>query len=95
MRKEDIIGKLARERVVETLAERVCRRPGSELKDLCQMVYLILLEYDGDKIADLYENKQINFFIVRILKNQFYGKTSAYHYAYRKFSLKSEPLKDE
>lgn len=95
MKASEVIGKLANEGVVERLAEKVCRRPAGQLSDLCQMVYLILLEYDSEKIVELYERRQINFFIVRILKNQFFGKTSSYHYAYRHFSLKSEPLKNE
>ena len=73
----EIIDQLARERRVETMLANIAKRPVSgTLEDLCQMVYLILLEYDDAKIEDLWEHGQINFFIARILLNQYRSTNS-------------------
>lgn len=46
----EIVGELARFRVVEDMVQNIARSPLTpDLKDLCQLVYLIVLEYDGDK----------------------------------------------
>ena len=57
----------------------------ADLKDLCQMVYLILLEYDEGKLQDLWENDQINFFLARIIINQYRSSNSPFHYLFRRF----------
>lgn len=86
MNKYQIIEELAKDKVVEELVQHSAHQPMSaDLYDLSQMVYLILLEYDDDKIIDLYENKQIRYFIVRIILNQFLSNNSPFHYIYRKF----------
>lgn len=71
MTNNEIITELARERIVEQIARNVCPRMGAELlADLAQDVYLALLKTDNDKLCDLYEHgTQINYYIVRIIKN--------------------------
>lgn len=49
------------------------------------MVYLILLEYDEQKLQDLWENNQMNFFIVRIIVNQYNSVNSPFYTTFRKF----------
>ena len=52
--KETIIETLAKDRRVEALVENIAHHSlTADLKDLCQMVYLILLEYDESKLQDL------------------------------------------
>ncbi len=90
MKKEKIIETLAKEKRVEALVENIARQALTpELKDLCQMVYLILLEYDEAKLRDLWENGQINFFLVRIIINQYRSSNSPFHSLYRKFQERS------
>lgn len=90
MDKYRIIDEMSRNRVVERIVENIARQSMSpELKDLSQMVYLILLEYDEEKIADLWMNDQMNFFVVRIVLNQFHSSNSPFHKLYRKYQLKS------
>lgn len=55
--------------------------------DLVQEVYLILLEYDRDKIEQMIKNKQINFFISRIIMNQVFSCTSEFHKKYIKWDI--------
>lgn len=61
----------------------------ADLKDLCQMVYLILLEYDEDILRDLWDNDQINFFLARIIINQYRSSNSPFHTIFRKYQERS------
>ena len=46
---------LAQERRVETMVENIAKQPlSADLKDLAQMVYVILLEYDEGRLLDLW-----------------------------------------
>ena len=83
--KVHIIETLAKERRVEALVENIAHHSlTADLKDLCQMVYLVLLEYDATKLLDLWENNQINFFLARIIINQYRSSNSPFHYIFRK-----------
>lgn len=89
----EIIDQLARERRVETMLANIAKRPVSgTLEDLCQMVYLILLEYDEGKIVDLWENGQINFFLARILLNQYRSTNSPFYKLFRKYESKATDI---
>lgn len=86
---------LANERRVETMVENIAHRSlTDDLKDLCQMVYVILLEYDEARLCDLWENGQINFFLARIIINQYRSSTSPFHAIYRKYQERSVPIGD-
>ena len=88
--KQTIIEILAKERRVEALVENIAHHSlTADLKDLCQMVYLILLEYDESKLQDLWENDQINFFLARIIINQYRSSNSPFHTIFRKFQERS------
>ena len=90
MGRREIIEILAKEQRVEHLVENIAHQELDQtLKDLCQMVYLILLEYDEDKIVDLWNNDEINFFIARIIINQYRSTNSPFHTIYRKTQSKS------
>ena len=76
---------LARGEEVERIVCRVARRPLDEdLRDLAQMVYLVLLTYDEGKIVDLYESDALRYFIVRVASNQYWSNHSAFHKAFRR-----------
>ena len=53
------------------------------------MVYMILLEYDEVKLQDLWVNAQMNFFLVRIILNQYRSSNSPFHTIFRKFQERS------
>ena len=93
--KETIIETLAKDRKVEALVENIAHHSlTADLKDLCQMVYLILLEYDESKLQDLWENEQINFFIARIILNQYRSSNSPFHAIFRKYQDRSLSIGD-
>lgn len=88
--REEIVMQMASERMVEKMVQRIAQQSLSDdLKDLCQMIYLILLEYDETKLQDLWTNKQMNFFVVRIILNQLKSRFSPYYKSFRKFQERS------
>ena len=93
--KKTIIETLAKDRRVEALVENIAHHSlTADLKDLCQMAYLILLEYDESKLQDLWENEQINFFIARIILNQYRSSNSPFHAIFRKYQERSLSIGD-
>lgn len=88
MEKAEIIEAIAKERMVEIMVQNIAHESlstNADLSDLCQMVYLILLEYDDDKLIDLWEHNQMRFFIARIIVNQYRSSLSPFHIIFRKF----------
>lgn len=84
--KNEIIETLAKERFVERMIENIAHQSlSADLKDLSQMVYLILLEYDESRLQDLWEHDQMNYFIARIIVNQYRSSNSPFHTIFRKF----------
>lgn len=57
----------------------------NDIDDLEQEIYMILLTYDKDKIIDMYKKKQLNYFIVGIVKRQYNSRTSPYYKKYKKY----------
>ena len=89
--KSEIVEAVAKARIVETMVENIAHQSlSADLKDLTQMVYLILLEYDESKLQDLWENDQMVFFIARIIINQYRSSNSPFHAIYRKFRQRAE-----
>lgn len=93
MDKGGIIEALAKGRVVEMLIENIAHQPLTpDLKDLSQMIYVILLEYDADKIVELWNAGEMNFFIARIVLNQYRSTTSTFHYQIRQYVQKAADI---
>lgn len=92
--KRAIVDDLAKRKVVETMVQNIARRSVAtpELQDLAQMVYLVILEYDTDKIEDLYLNDELGFFIARVILNQYRSNTSPFYYQLKKFNSNAAPL---
>lgn len=83
-----IVEALARGRVVEHIAEGVCKRPAGELSDLCSIVYLGLLEMDPAKLRSLAEGG-LNFYIVGMIRRQFYGNRTTFYKECIEFAARS------
>ena len=90
MGKSEIVNEIAKGKMVEQMVQNIAHQSlSADLKDLCQMVYLILLEYDEEKIVDLWEHNQMQFFLARIIINQYRSSNSPFHTTYRKFQERS------
>ena len=86
----NIVDKLARNRVVEDMIKNMNINDYPD--DLAQEIYLILLEYDKEKIEEMYNKNQINFFISRIITNQAFSKNSPFYLNYKKWDFNKEDL---
>lgn len=89
----EIVEALAREKRVEQICANVCKRPASALTDLVQTLYAYLLTMPAPLLQDLYENGQVNFYIVRMVKNQFYSRNSRYYRENIDFAARSTALR--
>lgn len=57
----------------------------NDIDDFVQEIYMILLEYDRDKIVELYKKNQLRYFIVGIVSRQYNSCTSPYYKKYKKY----------
>lgn len=79
-----IIEELYREKVIRNIITNMNVFEG-DIDDLEQEIYTILLEYDVDKIIEMYNKKQLKFFIVGIVTRQYFSKTSPFYKKYKKY----------
>ena len=94
MTREQIVEEIAKGRTVERLCMSVTHSPTmtQNLSDLVQSIYLVLLEYDREKVEDMWESGSLGFFIVNVIKRQWFSKNSPYYKTYRRFSAASVPI---
>lgn len=79
-----MLNKIANERLVEEICKNLGVSP-KYMDDLVQEIYLILLEYNQEKLQYIYDKGQLNFFLTRIIKNQYFSNTSPFFKKYRKY----------
>lgn len=86
MTKSEIIGTIAKEKVVEQICSNIIKSVDYDdtLKDLSQNIYVDLLSKDEEKIVNLYETNQLRFFIVKMAKNNLFSKNSPYYQTFKK-----------
>ena len=53
--------------------------------DLLSFVIEELYKCDQERIKEIIEKKQLTFYIVRVMLNQYHSKTSRYYYKYNKY----------
>ena len=58
---------------------------GKGKDDLLSFVIEELYKCDQKKINDIIKKKELTFYIVRVMINQFHSKTSRYYYRYKKY----------
>lgn len=69
MTKEHIVNEVANSSEYIQICRRIC--PDNSLyRDLFQELIIILHDYEGEKLIDLYQRKCLKFFIIRILQSQ-------------------------
>ena len=89
----EIIERLAKERCVETIVCNVAHSPlTDDLQDLSQYIYLALMKYSTEVLAELYEGGRIDYFVTRIAMNQLHGDHSHYAMNYRRPAERRAPL---
>lgn len=82
---DTVIDKIAHEKLVEKIVYKVNRHEDKDdLQDLIQDIYMQLLTKRPDRTIELYNKKQLNFFIARIVTNNICSSTSPYYTKYKK-----------
>jgi uncharacterized membrane protein YheB (UPF0754 family) len=80
-----IIEELANDRTIEEIIKNVSHNSSDDtLNDLAQMLYEDLLSKPSEKIVELHNKKQIQFFLTRMVINSIKSKTSRYYYLFTK-----------
>ena len=80
---KEIVDELCENNVVEDIARNI-KVSRDYYDDFVQDIYLTLLEYDNEKLNDIYEKNQIKFFIARICINNWNSKTSPFYCKYKR-----------
>ena len=84
MTKYELIDTLARQRFVERLIEDSIKgEQYHNLQDLAQDIYLDLFNKDEDKLIGMYERRELNFFVYRMIANNVYSVNSPYYKLYK------------
>lgn len=90
--KKEIVNDLANNKFIENILFKN-RLVSPYVEDLAQDLYISLLDKDEQFIIDLYNKKQLEFYIRRMITNNIFSKTSQYYMKYQKFRKKSDELK--
>ena len=72
----------------ENIVRDIIRNIGvkqNDMEDLEQEIYMILLEYNRDKIIEMHNNNQLKYFIVGVVNRQYNSKTSPFYKKYKKY----------
>lgn len=79
-----ILTELYEKEIVKELIKNMGVAEG-DADDLEQEIYTILLEYNSDRIIEMYNKKQLKFFIIGVIQRQYHSKTSPFYKKYKKY----------
>lgn len=86
-----IVEELYKTNLITELCENIGVLP-KDMDDFTQEIYLILLEYNEEKLIEIYNKNQLKFFIVRIIQNQYNSKNSPFYMKYKRYSQRASEL---
>lgn len=84
MDRKDIINEIYHSNLLDELFNNMGVKQ-NDMDDLKQEIFIILLEYDEEKINKMYELKQLKWFIIKLIKNQYFSANSPYYKKYKKY----------
>lgn len=88
----EIVEELFKSKKVKKFITNIAKQQREYYEDLESDLYLILLQTDNEKLNYLYENKQLDFYINRILCNQLKSTTSPFYRTYIKNGLVQDEI---
>lgn len=53
--------------------------------DCMQIIYLSFLQTSNKKLSELDRRDELKFWIIRVIKNNWFSKSSRYYYQYKKY----------
>lgn len=71
--------------LIKKICSNICKNKDL-IDDLIQEIFIILLTTDNDKLNELVNNKELNFFVTRVVTNQWASKSSPFYRTYREHS---------
>ena len=92
LNKNEIIGLLAKQHVIEQLVQSLTQSPYKD--DLCQDLYIDLLNKDENLITGMYYRGELLYFIRRMVSNNINSTTSPFYQKYERFRGLSTDLND-
>ena len=84
MNKNQIIENIANKHIIEDIIKNICGTITEDLKDLIQDIYMDLFNKEEKLLIKLYKDKQIKFYLTKIIINNIFSKTSRYYTIYKK-----------
>lgn len=97
MTKFEVLDTIANDHLVEKIVYKLIPNSKNRFdcpQDLIQDIYVALLEKPESVIIDLYNKKEIGFFVLRIAENQIFSCNSHYFYKYIKFSNNCDDISE-
>lgn len=94
MNKYEAISVIAKECVVEKLVKKY-NIISPYIKDLCQDLYIELLNKDDNLIVGLYERNEIEYYIRKMISNNINSTTSPFYKNYEKFRKTTDEIQNE
>lgn len=92
--KRQTIDILASNKVIEKLVKRH-NFSSPYCKDLCQDLYIELLNKDENLIVGLYERNEIEYYIRKMISNNINSSTSPFYKNYEKFRKTTSEIQNE
>ena len=95
MTKSDVLDIIAREHLVDRIVNKLLsssKNPFDCPEDLVQEIYLLLLQKDDDLIVNLYNEGELGYYILKVVRNQLLSVNSKYYYTYIKFGSHSDDI---
>lgn len=93
MTKYDIVDNIAKLKIVE----RVVSSMGSQspyTEDLAQDIYEALLKKPDELVKSLFDNGQLTFYIIKMVKNNIFSKTSPFYRDYERYRKNADDLEE-
>ena len=93
MTKNEVISEVAKSRLVEKTIEGLTHQElDFDLSDLSQMIYEALLNQPEERVVDLWNNNEMPYFIIGIVRNQAFSNTSKFYYTIKKFRAMTDDI---
>lgn len=83
MTNNEIVECLVFSGVVEDISRNI-KVTGDYYDDFVEETFLTLLEYDNQKLNDIFQKNQIKYFVARICLNNWNSKTSPFYWRYKR-----------
>lgn len=94
LNKKQVVNILAHNKVIEKLAKQY-NFSSPYCKDLCQDLYIELLNKDEKLIVGLYERNEIEFYIRKMISNNVNSSTSPFYKNYEKLRKTTDEIQNE